>query len=517
MGRGGARDSRMTPCQVARARERPLDSNAKGRNRKMAKKEFEQGITLQSVDFSQWYIDVVLKAQMADYSAVRGCMNIRPYGYALWENMRDALDRRIKATGHENAYFPLFVPESFLRKEAEHVEGFAPEVPWVTHVGTEALTERLAIRPTSETVICAAYAEWIKSYRDLPMLLNQWANVVRWEKRTRLFLRTSEFLWQEGHTCHRTAEEAQEETMKMLEVYREFCETELAMPVVCGRKTESEKFAGAVATYCIEGMLRDGNAIQNGTSHFLGQNFAKAFAIKFLDEDNLEKFVWQTSWGVTTRLVGSIVMSHGDDAGLILPPRVAPIQVVIVPVYKDDTKTLVLEEAARIETELKAAGVRVKCDAREMLRPGFKYNEWELKGVPLRLEIGPRDIEKGQVVIARRLDREKTFVPRAELAAVIPQALIRFQADLLARAQQNVAEQTRETADYGEFKEIIETKRGFVAAGWDGSAETEAKIKEETKATIRCIPLEGSEPTEGLKDLVSGQPAKHRVLFARAY
>ncbi|HNY26063.1 MAG TPA: proline--tRNA ligase, partial [Candidatus Sumerlaeota bacterium] len=344
----------------------------------MAKKEFEQGITSQDEDFSQWYIDTVLKAEMADYSCVRGCMNIRPYGYALWEHIRDAFDQRFKATGHQNAYFPMFVPESFLQKEAEHVEGFAPEVPWVTHVGEEKLTERLAIRPTSETVICAAYANWVKSYRDLPILINQWANVVRWEKRTRMFLRTSEFLWQEGHTCHRTEEEAREETMRMLRVYNECCENELAVPTVMGQKSESEKFAGAVDTYSIEAMLADGNALQAGTSHFLGQNFAKAFEIKFLDEDNIEKYVWQTSWGVSTRLVGAVIMSHGDNAGLIMPPRIAPIQVVIVPVYQEATKTLVLEEALKVEAELKAAGIRVKCDARETVRPGFKFNEWEL-------------------------------------------------------------------------------------------------------------------------------------------
>ena len=483
----------------------------------MAKKDFEQAVTAQSEDFSQWYIDTILKSQLADYSAVRGCMNIRPYGYSLWENIRDALDRRLKATGHENAYFPLFVPESFLKKEAEHVEGFAPEVPWVTHIGDEPLTERLAIRPTSETVICAAYAEWIQSYRDLPVLINQWANVVRWEKRTRLFLRTSEFLWQEGHTCHRTEEEAREETMMILDLYREFCETELAMPQVRGRKTESEKFAGAVETYSIEGLLLDGNAIQNGTTHFLGQNFARAFDIKFLDEDNVEKLVWQTSWGVSTRVIGSVIMSHGDDSGLILPPRVAPIQVVIVPVYKEATKGQVLDEAARIGAELEAAGVRVKCDDRETVRPGFKYNEWELKGVPLRLEIGPRDIEKGQAVVVRRVDRDKAFVPRGELVERVGQSLEAMQADLLERARNFIADNTREAASIDELAEIIETTRGLVWAGWDGSAETEAAVKERTKATIRNIPLEGGEPTDGMTDVVSGKPAKHRVLFSRAY
>ncbi|HPS02321.1 MAG TPA: proline--tRNA ligase [Candidatus Sumerlaeota bacterium] len=483
----------------------------------MAKKEFEQGITSQDEDFSQWYIDTVLKAEMADYSCVRGCMNIRPYGYALWEHIRDAFDQRFKATGHQNAYFPMFVPESFLQKEAEHVEGFAPEVPWVTHVGEEKLTERLAIRPTSETVICAAYANWVKSYRDLPILINQWANVVRWEKRTRMFLRTSEFLWQEGHTCHRTEEEAREETMRMLRVYNECCENELAVPTVMGQKSESEKFAGAVDTYSIEAMLADGNALQAGTSHFLGQNFAKAFEIKFLDEDNIEKYVWQTSWGVSTRLVGAVIMSHGDNAGLIMPPRIAPIQVVIVPVYQEATKTLVLEEALKVEAELKAAGIRVKCDARETVRPGFKFNEWELKGVPLRIEIGPRDIEKGHVVVARRIDKEKAFVQRNELVPAISRALDVFHADLLARAKQRVSDLTSEAATLDELSAILSEKRGFVWAGWDGSSETEEKVKEATKATIRNIPLEGSEPTAGLKDLVSGQPAKYRVLFARAY
>ncbi len=483
----------------------------------MAKKEFGQGITPQDEDFSQWYIDTVLKAEMADYSCVRGCMNIRPYGYALWENIRDEFDRRFKATGHQNAYFTMFVPESLLQKEAEHVEGFAPEVPWVTHVGEEKLTERLAIRPTSETVICAAYANWVKSYRDLPILINQWANVVRWEKRTRMFLRTSEFLWQEGHTCHRTEEEAREETMQMLRIYNECCENELAVPTVMGRKSESEKFAGAVDTYSIEAMLADGNALQAGTSHFLGQNFSKAFEIKFLDEDNIEKFVWQTSWGVSTRLAGAVIMSHGDNAGLVMPPRIAPIQVVIVPVYQEATKTLVLEEALKIEAELKAAGIRVKCDARETVRPGFKFNEWELKGVPLRIEIGPRDIEKGHVVVARRIDTEKTFVQRNELVPAIARALDVFHSDLLARAKNRVADMTSEASTLDELSAILSEKRGFVWAGWDGSPETEEKVKEATKATIRNIPLEGSEPTEGLKDLVSGQPAKYRVLFARAY
>lgn len=482
-----------------------------------AKKQFVTEITPQGENFSQWYIDTILKTQMADYSCVRGCMNIRPYGFALWENIKEGLDKRFKDTGHENAYFPMFVPESFLQKEAEHIEGFAPEVPWVTHVGDEKLTERLAIRPTSETVICAAYANWIQSYRDLPVLINQWANVVRWEKRTRMFLRTSEFLWQEGHTAHRTSEEAMEETMMILNLYSEFCRNEMAMPTVMGQKSEAEKFAGAVKTFSIEAMLADGNALQAGTTHFLGQNFAKAFDIKFLDEDNTEKLVWQTSWGVSTRLVGAAIMSHGDDSGLILPPRIAPIQAVIIPVYKDATKTLVMDEAAKIQEELKAAGIRVKMDARENMRPGFKYSEWEMKGVPLRIEIGPRDIEKGHVVVARRLDRAKEFIQRAELAQRLPEMLNAFQAELLVRAEERQVRDTREASSLEELAAIIKDTRGFVWAGWDGTAETEKKVKEDTKATIRNIPLEGGEPTEGMVDIVSGKPAKHRVLYARAY
>jgi prolyl-tRNA synthetase len=480
-------------------------------------KKFVRDLTPMDEDFSQWYIDCVRKADMADYSSIRGCMVIKPYGFALWENIRDPLDRRIKDTGHQNAYFPLFVPESLLKLEASHVEGFAPEVAWVTHGGESELEERLAIRPTSEAIIGSVYSNWVQSYRDLPILINQWANVVRWEKRTRLFLRTSEFLWQEGHTCHRTHEEAQEETLKMLGVYREFAETELAMPVITGTKTESERFAGALETYCIEGLMKDGLALQAGTSHNLGQNFAKVFNIKFLDEDNEEKFVWQTSWGVSTRLVGGVVMTHGDDSGLQLPPRIAPYQAVIVPiVFGEDTKAAVLEAAGQAASRLRDAGVRTHLDSRDNLKPGFKFNEWELKGVPLRIEIGPKDVEKGQAVIVRRIDRAKDFVKAKDLGAIVPGKLVEIQSEMLESAKKRRDENTRETKDYGEFKEIIANQRGFVAAGWDGSAETEAKIKEDTKATIRCIPFEGSDP-DGLTDLVSGKPAKHKVLFARAY
>ena len=359
-------------------------------------KQFEDALASRSENFSEWYVDVVRKAELADYSDIKGCMIIRPYGYAMWENVRDLLDRRIKLTGHQNAYFPLFIPESYLKKEAEHVEGFAPEVPWVTRIGNEPLEEPLCIRPTSETIICATYAKWVQSYRDLPILINQWANVVRWEKRTRLFLRTTEFLWQEGHTCHRTQDEAVEETLKMLKVYHDFLRDDLAIPTIMGRKSESEKFAGAVDTYCVEALMGDGWALQAGTSHFLGQNFAKPFGIKFLDEDNTEKFVWQTSWGVSTRLIGGLIMVHGDEKGLKVPPRVAPIQVVIVPIYNDTNKETVVGAAKKIEAELQGAGLRTKLDDRDWLRPGFKFNEWELRGVPVRIEIGPRDLEAGQ-------------------------------------------------------------------------------------------------------------------------
>ena len=481
------------------------------------KKRFEGAPTPQSENFSDWYVDVVRKAEMADYSDVKGCMIIRPYGYTLWENMRDALDRRIKATGHVNAYFPLFIPESYLLKEAEHVEGFAPEVPWVTHVGEEKLEERLAIRPTSETVICAAYAKWIQSYRDLPVLINQWANVVRWEKRTRLFLRTAEFLWQEGHTAHRDEAEAREETMKMLRVYHDYLREDLAIPSIMGRKTLAEKFAGAVDTYCVEALMADGWALQAGTSHYLGQNFARAFNIKYLDEDNVEKYVHQASWGVSTRLVGGIIMSHGDDAGLRLPPRVAPIQAVIVPIYNDQTKPGVLEATVRIEEELQRTGRRVKLDRRDWLRPGFKFNDWELRGVPVRLEIGQRDLDAGQAVAVRRDTGEKISVSLEGLGDRLGEILEEVQAGMLAQAEAFTRGNTREAADFKQFKQIIAEQRGLVWAHWDGTGQSEAAIKEETKATIRCIPLEGSEPAEGARDICSGQPAKYRVLFARAY
>ncbi|MCX7015798.1 MAG: proline--tRNA ligase [Candidatus Sumerlaeota bacterium] len=480
-------------------------------------KEFVRDLTPMTEDYARWYVDVVRKADLADYTTIKGCMVIKPYGYALWENLRDALDRRIKATGHLNAYFPLFVPESLLKMEASHVEGFAPEVAWVTQAGQEPLEERLAIRPTSEAIIGSVYAKWVQSYRDLPLLINQWANVVRWEKRTRLFLRTSEFLWQEGHTCHRTYEEAQEETLRMLEVYREFVETELAIPVIPGVKTASERFAGAMETYCIEALMNDCQALQAGTSHNLGQNFAKVFGIKFLDVDNTEKFVWQTSWGVSTRLVGGIVMVHGDDFGLKLPPRVAPYQAVVVPItFGEATKPMVLEAAGKVVDSLRGAGVRTHFDNRDNLKPGFKFNEWELKGAPLRVEVGPKDIEKKQAVVARRIDRRKDFVPLDDLPKAVPTRLDEIQTEMLEAARRFVRANTHRVQSYEEFKQVIEEKKGFIEAGWDGTPESEAQVKDDTKATIRCIPLQGGEP-DGLIDLVSGKPAKHKVLFARAY
>ncbi len=491
---------------------------------KMAKQkpQFEGALTSRDENFSEWYIDLVRKADLADYSDIRGCMVIKPYGYTLWENIRDGLDRRFKLTGHVNAYFPLFIPESYLKKEAEHVEGFAPEVPWVTHVGAEKLEERLAIRPTSETVICATYAKWVQSYRDLPILINQWANVVRWEKRTRLFLRTTEFLWQEGHTVHRTEAEAREETVKMLKVYHDFLRDELALPTVMGLKTESEKFAGAVETYCVEALMGDGWALQAGTSHFLGQNFAKAFGIKFLDEDNSEKFAWQTSWGMTTRLIGALIMAHGDQQGLRLPPRIAPIQAVIVPIIYEDSKTQVLTAAKQIEENLRGAGIRVKLDDREWHNAGFKRFDWELRGVPVRIEIGPKDLEKNAAFVARRDAKDKISIALDELPHKINALLDEIQANMLRQAQQFVAENTTDVTNWEDFKTILENKRGYLRCGWDGTAETEAAIKEETKATIRCIPLDSNlaapDTTDAtLKDIKSAQPAKYKVLFARAY
>jgi prolyl-tRNA synthetase len=473
-------------------------------------------ITPQSKDFGRWYIDVVRRAELADYSPVKGCMVIRPYGYAIWELMQQGLDRRIKATGHVNAYFPLFIPESLLMKEAEHVEGFAPQVAWVTQGGNEPLEERLVVRPTSETIIGTMYAKWVQSWRDLPILINQWANVVRWEKVTRLFLRTTEFLWQEGHTAHETAEEAEEETRKMLGVYQEFAETEMAMPVLVGQKTESEKFAGAERTYSIEALMRDGRALQAGTSHNLGQNFSKSYEIKFQARDKSVQFAYTTSWGVTTRLIGALIMTHGDEGGLILPPRLAPHQVVIVPIPRGNWKETVLPKAESIRDALVAQGVRVMLDAREAQTPGWKFNEWEMRGVPLRMEIGPKDLEKSQVVLARRDTREKSFVPMDGLTDHVVKQLAVIQEALLARAVAFREEHTTHTDSYDEFKAVMEGRPGFVVSPWCGSDACEAAIKNETQATIRNIPFVAA-PAIGKTCVKCGEPATAHAWFAKAY
>ncbi|MDI7275504.1 MAG: proline--tRNA ligase [Anaerolineae bacterium] len=476
-----------------------------------------QSVTPRSEDYSRWYTDVVQMAELADYAPVKGCMVIRPYGYALWEAIKEGLDRRFKATGHQNAYFPLFIPESFIKKEAEHVEGFSPELAVVTHGGGKELAEPLIVRPTSETIINAMFAKWIQSWRDLPMLINQWCNVVRWEMRTRLFLRTTEFLWQEGHTCHATAEEAQEETLRMLDVYADFSENDAAIPVIKGRKSESEKFAGAVRSYAIEAMMGDMRALQAGTSHFLGQNFARAFGTQFLDRDNELKYVWQTSWGVSTRMVGAVVMVHGDDQGLIVPPRLAPIQAVIVPIWKsDEEKAAILEVARRIRSRLEGAGIRVRLDDREEVSPGFKFNDWEMRGVPLRLELGPRDVQKEQVVLARRdvAGKEgKSFAPWEGLEARVAELLGSIQQDMLARALRFRDQNTYEPRGYAELVEAVE--RGFARAYWCGSPECEARLKEDAKATTRCIPFE--QPDEPGPCAVCGREAQEVAVFARAY
>ena len=473
-------------------------------------------ITPQSQDFGRWYIDVVRRAELADYSPVKGCMVIRPYGYALWELIQQGLDRRFKATGHVNAYFPLFIPESLLMREAQHVEGFAPQVAWVTQGGNEKLEERLVVRPTSETIIGTMYAKWVQSWRDLPILINQWANVVRWEKVTRLFLRTTEFLWQEGHTAHETAEEAQEETLRMLAVYKEFAENELAIPVVDGEKTESEKFAGAERTYSIEALMRDGRALQAGTSHNLGQNFARVFDIKFQARDKSVQYVYGTSWGVSTRLIGGVIMTHGDDGGLILPPRIAPYQIVMVPIPRGNWRETVLPKAQAIRDELVDRGIRVFLDDRDSQTPGWKFNEWEMRGVPLRLEIGPKDLEKSQVVLARRDTRAKAFVPMDGLAARVEEMLAAIQRALYERALAYREEHTSAADTYDEFKAVMEGRPGFVIAPWCGSAACEAAIKAETQATIRNIPF-SSAPAGGKKCLKCGSDARAHAWFAKAY
>jgi len=473
-------------------------------------------VTPRSVDYSRWYTDVVQMADLADYAPVRGCMVIKPYGYALWENIKEGLDRRFKATGHVNAYFPLFIPLSFIQKEAEHVKGFSPELAIVTIGGGEQLEEPLVVRPTSETIIGHMYAKWVQSYRDLPILINQWANVVRWEMRTRLFLRTTEFLWQEGHTAHATAEEAIEETLRILDIYAEFAIEDAAIPVIKGRKSESERFAGAVTSYTIEAMMGDKRALQAGTSHFLGQNFARAFDIKFLDQNNQLQYAWTTSWGVSTRMVGAVVMVHGDDQGLILPPKMAPIQVVVVPIWRDEEqRTAVMEAVGRVKMALEPE-VRLKVDDREGLSPGWKFNDWEMRGVPLRIEVGPQDVAQEQVVLARR-DRPgregKMAVPLASLTDTVREMLMTIQADLYRRALAFREANTSYPEDFEGLREAVAS--GFACAWWCGDAACEAKVKEETTATIRCIPLE-QEPGTG-RCVVCGRESRERAVFARAY
>lgn len=488
-----------------------------------------KGITSRKEDYSQWYNELVQKADLAEHSAVRGCMVIKPYGYAIWEKMQAVLDKMFKDTGHSNAYFPLFIPKSFFSKEASHVEGFAKECAVVTHyrlkndgngniiVDEDAkLEEELIVRPTSETIIWNTYRGWIESYRDLPILVNQWANVVRWEMRTRLFLRTAEFLWQEGHTAHATSEEAIAETEQMLRVYADFAENWMAMPVVQGRKTESERFAGALDTYCIEALMQDGKALQAGTSHFLGQNFAKAFDVKFTSKEGKLEHVWATSWGVSTRLIGALIMAHSDDAGLVLPPKLAPIQVVVVPIFKTDEEKAEIDVLAdRLIVECKNRDISIKFDDRDTYRPGYKFAEWELKGVPIRVTIGARDLKNGLVEIARRDTQSKETINKDELMDRIVFLLDDIQQNIYNKALTFRDENITKVDSYEEFKEVLEGKAGFVSAHWDGTAETEKLIQEETKATIRCIPLDN--PLEEGVCIYSGKPSIQRVLFAKAY
>ena len=481
-------------------------------------------------DFPQWYNEIVNKADLAENSSVRGCMVIKPYGYSIWEKMQAALDKMFKDTGHVNAYFPLFIPKSFLSKEADHVDGFAKECAVVTHyrlknsedgkgvvVDEKAkLEEELIVRPTSETIIWNSYKKWINSYRDLPLLINQWANVVRWEMRTRLFLRTTEFLWQEGHTAHATKEEAIEETKKILGIYTDFAENYLAMPVLQGLKTDTEKFAGAEDTYCIEALMQDGKSLQAGTSHFLAQNFAKAFDVKFADKEGKLEHVWATSWGVTTRMIGALIMTHSDDNGLVLPPKMAPIQVVIIPIYKGDEELKqISDKANEIKAALEGLGISVKYDDRNTHKPGWKFNEYEFKGVPVRIAIGPRDLAKGVVEVARRDTLEKTSYPSDDIGTVIKEMLEHIQQSMFKKALEFREANTTEVATFDEFKKVLNEKGGFIKAHWDGTAETELKIKQETKATIRCIPLEG-DSTPG-KCMYSGEPSSQMVVFAKAY
>ena len=478
----------------------------------------EDKLPTRAEDFAEWYNKLVLKADMADYSPVRGCMVVKPYGWTLWEHMQDGLDRRFKDTGHVNAAFPMLIPMSFFEKEKEHVEGFAPELAVVTHGGGEKLEEPLVVRPTSETIIGYMYSKWIKSYRDLPVLINQWGSVLRWELRTKLFLRTAEFYWQEGHTAHATEEEAREETFRMLDVYADFCINDAAIPVIKGVKTESEKFAGAQMSTTIEAMMQDKRALQSGTSHYFGQNFAKAFDIQFLDQNNTLQYCHTTSWGFSTRVIGAIIMTHGDDQGLVMPPKLAPIQAVVIPIYKSDAeKSNVMEVANRIFAELKAAGIRLKMDEREGVTPGFKFNDWELRGVPVRIEIGPKDVEKGSVALARRdvPGREgKSFVPQSGLAATVKNLLTDIHESMLKRAIEFRDANIHDPKTYEEFKEAV--SNGWAFSWWCGDPECEAKIKDDTKATARCIPLD-TQPGGSGKCIVCGKESDKKVLFGRAY
>ena len=489
-----------------------------------------KNLTTREEDYSKWYNELVIQADLAENSGVRGCMVIKPYGYAIWEKMQAELDRMFKETGHENAYFPIFIPKSYFSKEASHVDGFAKECAVVTHYrlrnakdgsGIEVdpdakLEEELIVRPTSETIIWDTYRKWVQSYRDLPLLINQWANVVRWEMRTRLFLRTTEFLWQEGHTAHATKKEAVAEAEQMINVYVEFVENYMAVPVIKGVKTESERFAGAIETYCIEALMQDGKALQAGTSHFLGQNFAKAFDVKFTDKEGKQDYVWATSWGVSTRLMGALVMTHSDDNGLVLPPKLAPYQVVIIPIYRNDEQ---LAEASKVAnqlmTELRAQGITVKFDNRDTHKPGWKFNEYELKGVPVRIAIGPKDVENGTVEVARRDTLSKELIKTEEATEKIVALMVEIQENLYTKAANFRNETTTTVATYDEFKKVLETKGGFILAHWDGTKETEDRIKKETKATIRCIPLD--DDTEPGNCMVTGNPSTRKVLFAKAY
>jgi prolyl-tRNA synthetase len=489
-----------------------------------------KNLTTREEDYSKWYNELVVKADLAENSGVRGCMVIKPYGYAIWERMQAELDRMFKETGHQNAYFPLFIPKSYFSKEASHVDGFAKECAVVTHyrlknaedgsgiiVDPDAkLEEELIVRPTSETIIWDTYRKWIQSYRDLPLLINQWANVVRWEMRTRLFLRTAEFLWQEGHTAHATKGEAIKEAEQMMSVYSDFVENYMAIPVIKGTKTASERFAGALETYCIEALMQDGKALQAGTSHFLGQNFAKAFDVKFTSKEGVLDYVWATSWGVSTRLMGALVMTHSDDNGLVLPPNLAPDQVVIVPIYRNDEEFEAVDKVAKdLMKELRSKGIRVKYDNRDTQKPGWKFNEYELKGVPVRIAIGPKDVEKGTVELARRDNLQKEFISNENVVEKVVSLMEEIQNNLYKKAVSHRSENTTEVSSYEEFKKVLDTKGGFILAHWDGTAETEEKIKNDTKATIRCIPLDGNIVAGTC--MVTGNPSQRKVLFARAY